>query len=258
MFDGAVHAVWLDGRHAIPRPPGSNAPHVHGQRSPGEPSPRQDIVHASLDASAKPHENSIAADVCFCCKTAVVATGETVLAAWRHIYPGNLRDIAFAISKDRGRTFGAPIRVSEDGWRLDACPDDGPALAADAHGGVHIVWPTLVPGDTPRKGIFYSTLSGQAFAPRQRLDSADADVAHPQIAVDDHGNAAVVWDELSRGTRWVVLRRVEQGKPGPVRLFEGRGVNYPVIAAGEGHWVMAWTAQQPDGRSVIEGRLIPF
>jgi hypothetical protein len=242
MFDGAVHAVWLDGRHAMPR----KGPHVHGQKSPGDPSPRQDIVHASLDVSAKPLENSIAADVCFCCKTAVVTTGETVLAAWRHIYPGSLRDIAFAVSKDRGRTFGAPIRVSEDGWRLDACPDDGPALAADAHGGVHIVWPTLVPGETPRKGIFYATLSGAAFTPRKRLDAGDADVAHPHIAADDHGNAAVVWDELVNGTRRVVLRRLSH-------VFEGPGVNYPVVAAADGHWIMAWTGQQADGRSVIEG-----
>ena len=132
--------------------------------------PRQDIFHASWKGAGERSEQPVQASVCFCCKTAVATAGEHVYAAWRHIYPGSLRDIAVARSTDNGATFGTPMRVSEDGWKIDACPDDGPSMVADGHGGIHVVWPTLVGGDTPRKGIFYSTLSGDAFAPRIRLD----------------------------------------------------------------------------------------
>lgn len=257
-YDGGVHVVWLDGRNAAPMAHAQGHAHgTAGSRAAAGGGPRQDIFHASWKGDGVRSEHMVQANVCFCCKTAITAAGEHVYAAWRHIYPGSLRDIAVARSTDNGATFGAPIRVSEDGWKIDACPDDGPAMVADGHGGIHIVWPTLVAGDTPRKGIFYSTLSGDAFTPRIRLDSGDADPAHPQIAADWHTNTATVWDERAGGTRRVVFRPVSDSVAQPPQFFSGDGVSYPVVAAGEGFWIVLWSADGPDGRSLIEGRRIP-
>jgi len=254
-YDGGVHVVWLDGRNAAPMA------HEHGKQpsksAHAAGGPRQDIFHAAWKGDSERSEHSIASNVCFCCKTAIVTAGDRVYAAWRHIYPGSLRDIAVARSTDNGATFGAPIRVSEDGWKIDACPDDGPAMAADGHAGIHVVWPTLVEGSTPRKGIFYSTLSGDAFAPRLRLDSGESDPAHPQIAADHHTNTAVVWDERAGDSRRVVFRRVSDGAAEAPQIFNGDGVSYPVVAAGEQSWIVLWSVQSADGRSVIVGRRIP-
>ena len=148
------------------------------------------------------------------------------------------------------------MRVSEDGWKIDACPDDGPAMAADGHGGIHIVWPTLVPGDTPRKGIFYSTLAENAFAPRIRLDAGDGDPAHPQIAADEHLNTAAVWDERVGDGRRIVFRTIVDKVPQPAQIFTGESAAYPTIAGNEGFWIVLWTVQGADGRSTIEGRRI--
>ena len=104
------------------------------------------LFFASLDGAAAPR--AVTGGVCYCCKTALVSTSEAVFAAWRHVYPGNLRDMAFTMSRDGGRTFAAPVRVSEDKWALEGCPDDGPAMAVDAQNRIHIVWPTLVGGAT--------------------------------------------------------------------------------------------------------------
>ena len=254
-YDGGVHVAWLDGRNAAPMK------HVHGTAAPkpmrSDGGPRQDIFHASWKDAGARSEHLVQANVCFCCKTAVATAGEHVYTAWRHIYPGSLRDIAVARSTDNGATFGAPIRVSEDGWKIDACPDDGPGMVADGHGGIHIVWPTLVAGETPRKAIFYSSLSGNAFTPRIRLDSGDSDPAHPQIAADEHTNTAAVWDERAGGTRRIVFRPVSDNVAQPPLMFSGAGVSYPVVAAGEGFWIALWSAEGADGRSVIEGRRIP-
>ena len=57
--------------------------------------------------------------------------GTDVFVVWRHLFPGGVRDIAVARSTDGGRTFGAPVRVSDDNWKIDACPDDGPSMAID-------------------------------------------------------------------------------------------------------------------------------
>ena len=97
--------------------------------------------------------------VCYCCTSAIVALpGGTLVSAWRHVYAGNMRDRAFTVSRDGGRSFAPPARVSEDGWSIHGCPDDGPALAAAPDQRVHIVWPTVIPGAEPMGALFYSVL----------------------------------------------------------------------------------------------------
>jgi hypothetical protein len=258
-YDGGVQVVWLDGRFAPPMRHRHANPQAAAAMKAGRSAgaPRQDIFHASLDKSGTWSERPIDTNVCFCCKTAIAATGENVYAAYRDIYPGSLRDITVSRSSDNGVTFGRPIRVSEDGWKIDACPDDGPAMVADGHGGIHVAWPTLLEGDRPHKAIFYSTLTGEAFAPRVRLDSGDGDPAHPQMASDFHTNTAVVWDERYGATRRVVFRPVSDGKAGPAQAFAGDGVSYPVVASTEGGWIVLWTSQDSAGRSIVEGRRIP-
>jgi hypothetical protein len=177
--DGAVHAVWLDGRsatHPAAAPGAPAAPHQHGDM-------RQDIYHAMWKGSAPPAETAVAANVCFCCKTAVVTHGGDVFVAWRHLFPGGVRDIAIARSTDGGATFQAPVRVSEDNWQIDACPDDGPAMTVDASGALRVTWPTLVKDpDGPRMAIFAatSTDSGATFSPRMRIDASAGGPAHPR------------------------------------------------------------------------------
>ena len=54
-------------------------------------------------------------------------------------------------------------------------------MVVDAANVIHVVWPTLVAGNTPSKGIFYaySTDSGKSFSPRQRLDDPAGDERRP-------------------------------------------------------------------------------
>jgi len=266
-YDGGVHVLWLDGRNATPHQHSGSAGGRSSHAGMKRQAPRQDVFHASWKDFGSRTENAVVANVCFCCKTAIATAGDRVYAAWRHIFPGSVRDIAFARSTDNGATFGAPVRLSDDNWTLDACPDDGPSMAADAHGGVHLAWPTMVPGERPRKGIFYASLlttgpqgagDAAAFSPRLRLDAGDADVAHPQIASDDHGNVAVVWDERVDNRRRIVVRRVGSGVAAPAETFEGVGVTYPAVAAADGQWIVVWPAQTPDGLTMIEVRRIPF
>ena len=258
-WDGGVHLAWLDGRNAAPRP---NHAHHGSHANPGaktDSAPRQDVFHAAWKGAAAPAERQVAANVCFCCKTAIATSGEKVYVAYRHIFPDSIRDIAVARSIDNGVTFEAPTRLSDDGWKIAGCPDDGPAMAADSHGGLHIAWPTFVEGETPRKGIFFASMAeGQAFTPRLRLDSGQADAAHPQIAADDHGASAVVWDEHAAGARRIVLRRIDKGAAAAPEVFAADGGLYPVVAAAEGHWVVVWSQLGPDKRQVLAGRRLAF
>jgi hypothetical protein len=171
--------------------------------------------------------------------------------------------MAVARSTDGGRTFGAPVRVSEDGWALDGCPDDGPSIAVDSRGVVHIAWPTLVPGSASGKGIFYSYSQdgGRTFAARVRLDEG-AGAAHPQLAVGAD-RVVVVWDQ-SDGQRRIHSRTIS-GDPKasawtpvlgpPAVLSAERPAVYPAVAITPTATVVAWTEEAKTGSEIRVQRL---
>lgn len=259
--NGAIHAVWLDGRNA-PSPstePRASAAEArtgdHSKAAAGKhqhAAMRQDIYHASWKGPEAPVETSVASNVCFCCKTAVATRGGDVFVAWRHLFPGGVRDIALARSTDGGRSFPDPVRVSEDNWKIDACPDDGPSMTIDSHGVVQVAWPTLVSDSNgPRMGIFQATSrdGGVTFSPRVRVDSGTAAAAHPRIASDDTGGrTAVVWDELGEGTRRVMFRAGEAASGRAVST--GRIASYPAIAAVGDGFLVAWTDQSQEPSTI--------
>ena len=262
--DGVAHAFWLDHRGLATRDatekPAAKPAARHETHDGVAMAQKSAIYHASFGKTASA-ERSIAPGVCYCCKTAT-ATGPRgrVYAAWRHVYPGNIRDIAFASSSDGGQTFSPPSRVSEDGWQIAGCPDDGPAMAVDRKGVVHLVWPTVIGGATPEGALFYATSSdGRSFSPRVRLQTlGSARPTHPQIAVDGTGRVVVAWDERIDGRR-VVAARVISPSPAPdtppVILTDGEAGQYPVLATSGSTTLAAWATIGES--SVIRIRRVP-
>src|SRR5262249_31472578 len=127
--NGRANVVWLGHRELARQ---ESMVTTHREHAGGKPdgvamAQKSKLYVASLDGSIAPQ--AATGGVCYCCKTAITTAGDgSIQLAWRHVYPGNIRDIAFAVSRDGGRTFTAPIRVSEDKWVLEGCPDDGPAM----------------------------------------------------------------------------------------------------------------------------------
>jgi hypothetical protein len=250
--DGTMHALWLDGRDAASVEPGASLG-----------TPRQDVYLSTWRGVDPAVEQRLAIDVCFCCKTAVAADSRgTLFAAWRHIYPGSQRDIAVAASRDGGLSFEPPVRVSADGWQLDGCPDDGPALAVDSSDRIHVIWPTLIeePGVEPRIGIFYAVSAhGRTFSPRQRIDvDGVTDPSHPQLVIDDDDGVTVVWDEVVQGARRIVMRQRTAGMSSfgsPIVVSrDGRGA-YPVAAPVRDGLVIAWTSGSGDASDIALERV---
>ena len=260
---GRTVAVWLDHRE-LAQQDGQVAKAHHGHArtaaagADSKPdgvamAQRSKLYIASLDGAIPPH--AITGGVCYCCKTAIaIGADGAVYTAWRHVYPGNIRDIAFSVSRDGGRTFAPPVRVSEDRWVLEGCPDDGPAMALSGDGGIHVVWPTLVSdGGEDTIALFYSvSRDGKSFAPRQRIP-AEGMPHHPQITIASDGTPTVAWDESASGSRRTVMARVSVDGGGVARFARvalGDRALYPVLAAADDATVVAWTASEPGG-SVI-------
>lgn len=255
VFDrqAGIHAIWLDHRGtAAERTNGSgHAAHEPGaEPDGGAMAGKSALYYASVGARAS-NERELTKGVCYCCKTALAAgSNGYVYAAWRHVYPGNLRDIAFTSSRDGGRSFASPVRVSEDGWAINGCTDDGPAMAVDASGTVHLVWPTVIGGTAPEGAIFYaSTRDGQRFTPRIRVPTLGGPKpSHPQIALDAAGRIFVTWDESVKGRRVAAVRELRlhrDRKPAfgeVVDLSPNGPATYPVLASTGKGIVAVWTA----------------
>ncbi len=203
-----------------------------------------------MGRSGESGEHEITTGVCYCCKTALAAAPDgTLYAAWRHVYTGDLRDIAMAVSRDGGRSFSSPARVSEDGWAINGCPDDGPAVVVDAGGTAHIVWPTVIGGSDPEGAIFYATTrDGQRFTPRVRVPTLGSPKPmHPQLAITASGRVVVAWDELLDGRRVAAMREITSAAAGStgfgavVTLAPTGSASHPVLAAVPGGIVAAWS-----------------
>ena len=271
---GRVDVAWLDHRElaADTAMAASHHDHSGGASRPDGVALAQKskLFVASLDRSLAPR--SVTGGVCYCCKTALAAGSDgAIYAAWRHVYPGNLRDMAFTVSHDTGRTFAPPIRVSEDGWVLEGCPDDGPAMTLEAGGRVHVAWPTIVADGKdaePTIGLFYSMSLADAsahavrFSPRTRIPTEGLP-HHPRIVVAPDGTLVAAWDESQNGERHVAAARAlvdSAGRPTfrRERLSADIPSMYPALASASDAVVAAWTSGSSSSSQISVARIPGF
>jgi hypothetical protein len=256
---GDIVALWLDHRESSSgRRSGAAMNHAEHQHLDSGQRPADGVARAQLsklwfarlgDAESA---RALTGGVCYCCKT-TIATDSTgaIYAAWRHVYEGNIRDIAFTRSSDNGRTFAPPLRVSDDNWVLDGCPENGPAMVVDDARRIHIVWPTLVPSaarnSEPTLALFYAmSVDGKRFTARQRIPT-DGVPRHPQMIVAPNGGLIVGWDEQARGTRRIAVARGSIDAKGVAQFAklpvgDGTRAEYPALASVEGGVLVAWTS----------------
>jgi hypothetical protein len=229
---GKLHVIWLDHRGLASD--GAHAMHK------GEHDGVAMAQKSGLYYWGGAPERELFKGVCYCCKTAL-ATGphDEIYASWRHVFAGNMRDMAFTMSRDGGRTFSPLLRVAEDGWSIMGCPDDGPAMAVDANGAIHLVWPTV---KNETGVILYATSrDGAAFSTPVRVPTLGSPrPSHPQIAIDASGRVVVAWDEVKDGARRAVFSTAI-GSTFSTPQIIGDGT-YPVVAAADGGVVAAWTS----------------
>ena len=252
---GEPHVMWLDHRAMATRPKATEHDHHAGGTGMSEYSG----LYYARTGSSPASERELFKGVCYCCKTALEVTSDgAIFAAWRHVYPGNIRDIAFTMSPDGGKTFSAPVRVSDDQWQLAGCPDDGPAMAVTAAmpgspakaGGflVHVVWPTVITEKETTGALFYaSSQDGRTFTPRQRIPTRGSPrPMHPQIAIGPAGGLTIAWDESIDGVRRAFTLGGKARADGQVSFGDAVALDanmpgaYPVMAATSSGVAVAW------------------
>jgi hypothetical protein len=244
---GKLHTIWLDHRAMAASKAAGNHSEHKGEHD-GVAMAQQSGLYYAADGVP---ERELFKGVCYCCKTALaVGPAGELYAAWRHVFAGNMRDMGFTMSRDGGKTFTPLTRVNQDGWSIQGCPDDGPAMAVDAKGTVHLVWPTV---KDEQGVILYATSKiGGAFSPPVRLPTLGGPKpSHPQVTVDGSGRVYVAWDEVRDGVRRAAIAPIGSKSPEVLDAV----TSYPVMAATGSGLVAVWTSGPPD-RSTIGVRVI--
>ena len=106
--------------------------------------------------------------VCECCPTSAAVTADGPIVAYRNRSDDETRDIY--VSRLENGAWTEPRAVHADGWKINACPVNGPMLSARGRD-VAIAWFTAR-DDQPRTFVAFSQDAGRTFGAPIRLDEA--------------------------------------------------------------------------------------
>lgn len=240
---GTVYVAWLDKRQSTPEK--DNFARVYMARSTDHGSSFQ----ANVDATARQ-----ANPICHCCRVALAVKpdGDIAIAFRNDI--ADLRDVFFIQTATSIGGVARPEPLERTGWRLPACPMDGPSIGFDAAGAAHVVWMNgghvkgtpMWPGATGAGSkILYKTVpaAGGPDGEEPRILGAGH---HPRLVTSPSGDCYILWEDGA-----LRLARIERdGTPGPapkVVAEESRSPSSPAIALGpNGSIYCAWQQLMPD------------
>jgi hypothetical protein len=241
----AVTAVWLDGRNT-----GGGGHEAGHDSAAGAMTLR--AARVSADGRVAGGENELDARVCDCCQTDVSASVDGLLVAYRDRSDDEIRDIAVVRATDTG--WSAPSTVHRDGWRIDACPVNGPAIAA--HGRtVAVAWFTAP--DQPRIRLAFSSDAGASFAAPLEV-AAGRVTGRVDLVMLDDARAVVSW--LAEGADGAEIRAQPWSRAGaagaPLVVAAStvdRAAGFPRMALAGNALLFAWTevAATPTVRTAL-------
>lgn len=238
--------VWLDGR-------GMTSADGHGSH--GGDAGAMSLRYGAFDKAWKQaREEAIDLRVCECCPTSAVITSDGPLVAFRDRSEDEVRDIH--VSRLVNGAWTKSRAVHDDGWRIPACPVNGPMLSARGRD-VVVAWFT-VKNDEGHAYVAFSKDAGATFGAPIRLDEASA-LGRVDVALLEDGSAIATWVEFAGQRSSFTLRRVEpSGRTSAivaVSPVEGaRASGYPRLAHHGNELVLAWTetgAGQPKVQTAV-------
>jgi len=197
--EGRVYIAWLDKRDRESAEQGgdsySGAALYYSYAEPGV---------ETFETNIKIADHS-----CECCRIAldIDPDGLPVLM-WRHVYGDNIRDHALVrfLSPNKSDT---PVRVSNDQWKIDACPHHGPALSISGDARYHAVW---FNDAELKQGLFYaySEDNGQSYSPPVNFGDYNKTAAHPYVMAV--GNRVYLsWKEFDGKETQILVQQSNDG-----------------------------------------------
>jgi hypothetical protein len=244
-FEGSIGAFWLDGRQLA-------------EWSFDEP---DKLLGTSLRVARIDETGAVAARaivdelVCDCCQPTVASARSGPLVAYRDRTPEEIRDIV--VRRHAGGAWQGAVTVADDGWHIEGCPVNGPAIAA-ADDLVAVAWFTAA-GGAPRVRFARSADGAQSFGPAVDLDGAGA-FGQVGLLLEADGTAlASWWRGAADGGLELVARKVSSDDAlGELRVLAhsaaAQPVDVPQIVAAQDGVLVAWTSL--DGSGAVHTLLV--
>jgi hypothetical protein len=244
---GRLGAVWLDGRKF--------------NKDGHDPSNEMMLVTTSIAPDgALGAEVTLDERTCDCCQNSAALTSDGPIVAYRDRSRDEIRDIYVTRRISGNWTAGAPVH--SDDWKIDACPVNGPAIAAVGRR-VAVAWFTAA-NDSPRVKLAFSDDAGATFGAPVRVDDGNP-AGRVDVTGTEDGGALVTWIERTGGdTAAVRSRRVHKdGKIGAATTIASssakRASGFPQMAISGPDVFFAWTVPGPtSGVRVARARLADF
>jgi hypothetical protein len=161
------------------------------------------LRYAKLDYNGKlGPEEMVDGDTCTCCWTSAAVTPSGPIAAWRGRRDGKIRDHYAA--RMVGDKWTSPVKLGQEGWSIDGCPVNGPALATYGNQ-VVAAWFTAE-GNKPRVRMAFSSNAGQHFFSPVNVD-VDRPIGRVSVAWLDQSTALVAWlTKVEKIRGWLYAR----------------------------------------------------
>lgn len=232
--DAGFGLAWLDGRATNPNTgAGDMALYASQFRADGSPA-----------GAAAPIDTR----VCECCPLATAVTRDGPIIAFRDRSDAEVRDIY--VSRLAGGHWTTPVRVHADNWTIQACPINGPTLAARGQD-VVVGWFTAASGEG-RSYVAFSSDGGRTFGGPVRIDNVSS-LGRMQVAWLGADAAAVSWTEFADGRSSFAVRRVGRDgrRSASVTIADRMGTQTPRIAP-DGDGVVAAWVETTRGTTMVE------
>ena len=220
--DGAIEAIWLDGRNF-----------ATGVRD-------MTLRAARIAPGGVSAERLLDPRICDCCQTDATHTAAGPIVVYRDRSAQEIRDIA--IVREVNGTWTEPATVHADGWHIEGCPVNGPAVAA-ADDQVAVAWYTAA-RDTARVLVAFSSDGGATFGEPVRVDAGDP-AGRVDVLMLDEGRALVSWIEGSGADGELAVRIVDVNGSAadPITVASvaaGRATGFPRMVRSGSAVVVAW------------------
>ena len=179
---------------------------------------------------------------CDCCQTAAAITARGPVVLYRDRSDKENRDIS--VTRFTGGAWTSPTPLHVDGWIIDACPVNGPAISASGDR-IAAVWFTGA-RDTAKVQLVFSSDAGATFGPPVRIDAGQPS-GRVDVELLAGGEALVSWIERTAQDAAEVRARIVKadGTALPAvtlsALVGGRSSGFPRMVRRADDIVIAWT-----------------
>jgi hypothetical protein len=183
--------------------------------------------------------------------------GQTLIV-YRDRTDDEIRDIS--VAQRSSLRWGSPKAIHKDGWKIEGCPVNGPAIAVGSRKGL-VFWPTFVNEQMTLRYVVAE--SPEALANGSRMNQLKL-AAAPSGRVDTaawHDGFLLTWISRARDRPAVEVAvldaddQVAFGTPIAELALRGRSTGFPRIASDGKRGLVVWPELGSDGAPVIGAAL---